>query len=303
MRNRRVVSARWRRQSERGSRIPTLFITWVTLHIGRWAARLLLYPITAYFLVSAREQRAASRQFLSRALGRRVGWPDVARHFHSFAATILDRVHLVVDDVERFDLRVHGLDAIIEKADQGRGCILLGAHLGSFEVMRMLASFTDKVSVKVMMYEEHNARLTRLLYSFNPKYAESIIALGGVDVALQAGESLNRGEMVGMLGDRVAGSERTTRCRFFGEKATFPAGPMLMASMLKVPVLLFFGIYLGANRYGLHFELFADEVTIRREQRDADIQEWVQRYADRLEHFARLAPYNWFNFYDFWAEG
>jgi hypothetical protein len=26
----------------------------------------------------------------------------------------------------------------------------------------------------------------------------------------------------------------------------------------------------------------------------------IRRYAARLEHHARQAPYNWFNFYDFW---
>jgi predicted LPLAT superfamily acyltransferase len=72
--------------------------------------------------------------------------------------------------------------------------------------------------------------------------------------------------------------------------------------MLKAPVLLFFGLYLGGNRYALHFELFADEIAIRRDHRDEDVQLWTQRYADRLEHYARLTPYNWFNFYDFWGE-
>jgi predicted LPLAT superfamily acyltransferase len=296
------VTARWIRQSERGSRTLTLLISWVTLHIGRWAARLLLYPITGYFLLTAGEQRNASRQFLSRILGRRAGWRHVARHFHSFAGTILDRVHLVAGDRDCFDLHMHGTDVIIEQARKDRGCILLGAHLGSFEVMRMLATLTDKVKVKVLMYEDHNARLTSLIYALNPQYSETIIPLGGVDVVLRAQECLDRGEMVGMLGDRVAAGERKTRCRFLGEEATFPAGPALIASMLKVPVVLFFGLYLGGNRYALHFELFADEISIRREHRDADIQHWMQRYADRLEYFARLAPYNWFNFYDFWEE-
>ena len=72
--------------------------------------------------------------------------------------------------------------------------------------------------------------------------------------------------------------------------------------MLKVPVLLFFGLYLGNNRYALHFELFADEIAVRGDHRSEDIRLWTQRYADRLEHYARLAPYNWFNFYDFWGE-
>lgn len=296
------MTARWTRQSERGSRILIRLIGWITLNIGRWAARLLLYPITAYFLLTAREQRQASRQFLSRALGREAGWWNVARHFHSFAGTILDRVYLVTGDHRRFDLRMHGVDVALEQVAKGRGCILLGAHLGSFEVMRMLGLVDDRVEVKVLMYEEHNATITNLIYALNPHFSESIIPIGGLDSLLRVKECLGRGDLIGILGDRIGENDRMTRCRFFGREATFPAGPMLLASVLDVPVQLFFGLYLGNNRYALHFELFADEVAIRRTHRDEDVQMWTQRYADRLEHYARLAPYNWFNFYDFWGE-
>lgn len=296
------MTVRWVRQSERGSRALILLIGWITLHVGRWAARPLLYPITLYFISTAREQRLASRQFLSRVLGRDASWWDVARHFHSFACTILDRAYFVTGDQRRFALHLHGIDAAFEYVKQGRGCILLGAHLGSFEVMRMLAMVNEGVELKVLMYQDHNATLTNLIYSLNPKFSDSIIPIGGVDSLLMAHECLGRGELIGILGDRVGEKDRTTRCRFLGDKATFPAGPMLLASMLKVPVFLFFGLYLGKNRYALHFELFAEEVQIRRAHRDADIQLWTQRYADRLEHYARLAPYNWFNFYDFWEK-
>lgn len=297
------MTNRWARQSERGSRVLVVLIGWITLHVGRWAARPLLYPITLYFLATAREQRVASREFLTRALNRRAGWFDVARHFHRFACTILDRPHFVSGDYRRFDLEVHGFDAAYELALRGRGCILLGAHLGSFEVMRMLGMQHDRVEVKVLMYEDHNAMLTRLIYALNPKLSDSIISLGRFDSLLEAKECLDRGQLVGILGDRASDNDRTTRCRFFGQEATFPAGPMLFASMTKVPVLLFFGLYLGGNRYALHFEQFADAISLRREQRDVDIRQWTQCYADRLEHYARLAPFNWFNFYDFWGDG
>lgn len=296
------MSTHWTRQAERGSPFLVWLIGWITLKIGRWAARPLLYPITLYFFLTAREQRRASRQFLSRVRERPAGWWSVLRHIHCFACTILDRVYFVAGDYRRFELSMHGVDAALEQVAERRGCLLLGAHLGSFEVMRMLGMIDDRVEVKVLMYEEHNATITNLIYSLNPHFSESIIPIGGLDSLLRVHECLGRGELIGMLGDRIAENDRTTRCRFFGREATFPAGPMLLASVLGVPVQLFFGLYLGNNRYALHFELFADEVTIRRTNRDEDVQAWTQRYADRLEHYARLAPYNWFNFYDFWGE-
>jgi predicted LPLAT superfamily acyltransferase len=62
------------------------------------------------------------------------------------------------------------------------------------------------------------------------------------------------------------------------------------------------GLYRGGNRYELHFERLVDEPRVERSARDAQIREWVARYAARLEHYCREAPYNWFNFYDFWAD-
>ena len=97
-------------------------------------------------------------------------------------------------------------------------------------------------------------------------------------------------------------SGKTVTCRFFDKPTTFPQGPMLLASLLKTPVFLFFGVYLGGNRYEIHIEPFADQITTKRGSREQDIQYWTQRYAERLEHHARAHPFNWFNFYDFWGE-
>ncbi len=103
-----------------------------------------------------------------------------------------------------------------------------------------------------------------------------------------------------MLGDRVAESEKVTRCRFLGQETLFPAGPALLAGTLQVPVILVFGLYRGGNRYDIHFELLAEEIRFTRAERETVVQYWTQRYAERLEHYAKLAPYNWFNFYDYW---
>jgi predicted LPLAT superfamily acyltransferase len=103
-----------------------------------------------------------------------------------------------------------------------------------------------------------------------------------------------------MLGDRVSGAGKTTQCQFLGAPATFPAGPILLAAIMRCPVILFFGLYRGGNRYEIQFEHFAQEINLDRDHRTGDVQYWTQRYVERLEHYVRLAPYNWFNFYPFW---
>jgi predicted LPLAT superfamily acyltransferase len=275
---------------------------WMALSVGRPAARALLYPICLYYLMFSRQAGRAIRPYLMRALGRPVGWRDLYRQYHSFAATLLDRVYLLAGECSHFDMDIRGLDVLQDRLARGQGCILLGSHLGSFEIVRAIGLTQQNVEIKVLMYEQNTPMVRDLLRDLNPAVAEAVIQTGSLDSMLRVKECLDRGGVVGILADRLLKQDQVTPCSFFGEHANFPAGTMWLASILKVPVILFFGLYRGGNRYEVHFELFAEEVTIDRGHRDQQVQQWTQRYASRLEHYSRLAADNWFNFYDFWGE-
>ena len=146
----------------------------------------------------------------------------------------------------------------------------------------------------------HNQNITRFLDALNQKIASTVIVPDRPDTLLRVKESLDAGFVIGMLGDRFSSDGKTTQCQFLGATATFPAGPVLLAAMMHCPVILFFGLYRGGKHYEIYFEHFAQEVLLNRDCRAEDIQHWMQLYVERLEHYARLAPYNWFNFYTFW---
>ncbi len=291
---------RWTALPERGTPASLRLIAWIAVHIGRSAARLLLYPITLYFVIGARAARRVSYEYLKRVRGRPPHWWHVFRHFHCFAATSLDRVYLLRSEVEHFDVTLHEKEILHRQIESGKGCILLGSHFGSFEVLRTLGMTQQDFSLKVLMDIAHNQNITRFLDALNHKIASTVIVPDRPDTLLRVKESLDAGFLVGMLGDRVSSGDKTTQCRFFGSPATFPAGPILIAAMMHCPVILFFGLYRGGKHYEIYFEHFADDVILNRDHRAEDIQNWMQRYVERLEHYARLAPYNWFNFYPFW---
>ncbi|MCZ6575354.1 MAG: lipid A biosynthesis acyltransferase [Acidiferrobacterales bacterium] len=295
------MSRHWLGQSERGSKFMLRLITWIALRLGRAPARALLYPICGYFIVFSRRARRASRQYLERVLGRAVGIMEVCRHYHCFAATILDRVFLLGGRHEIFDIDAHGADVILQRVKKGEGCILLGSHLGSFEVLRTLGIAMAHLPIKILMYEENAQKVSEIIASLNPALSNSVIPIGTPDSMLRVKECLDQGELVGILGDRVAQDDKIVRCSFLGQPTHFPAGPMLLAAALGVPVILCFGLYRGGNRYEIYTELLADRIKISRTDRSGDLQRWTQRYVDRLEHYCRSAPYNWFNFYDYWA--
>lgn len=293
-------AAAWADKPERSNTLAISFIVWVALKLGRRAARLFLYPICLYFLLFAGEARTASRKYLGKVLGRKARVSDGFRHIHTFASTILDRVFLLNGRFDMFDVQVHLDDTVRSLLEQRRGCILLGAHLGSFEIMRAYADEIDGPPASVVMYQENARKLNSVLKAINPDLAQQVIALGKVDSMLKVEQALQRGEFIGILADRgLEHGGSSVSCDFLGEQAKFPTGPLRMAYMLKSPVLLMVGVYRGGNRYDLYFEellnMGATELP-----RNELIRQAQLRYVARIEHYCRDAPYNWFNFYDFW---
>ncbi len=291
----------WLTQPERSNVVALKMLVWMALHLGRGLTRwLLLYPVSLYFLVFSAGARRASADYLRRVLGRAAGFADCLRHYHSFSATVLDRIYLLNDWYDLFDIRVHDEKLTADIIARGRGCFLLGSHFGSFEVVRALARQRPGLQVSLLMYEENARKINAALKAINPAVAQKIIALGKPDSMLRLQAALERGEFVGMLGDRTLGDESRLRRPFFGEPAAFPLGAFRLAAMLRQPIVLMFGVYRGGRRYDIHFELLADFTDAPGGGRSALVEQAIGRYAERLEHYCRLAPYNWFNFYDFW---
>lgn len=292
----------WSQQSERSNPFTLRLIRWIALHIGRSVARLLLYPIVIYYLLTSPRAIRASRHYLQRVYGKPVGITQIARHMYFFAATILDRVYFLTDQHHRFRITLHNHEIINNYVENKQGCILLGTHLGSFEVLRSLAIGKNKFPLKVLMYSNHNQMITKALDALNPEIAKSVINLADQDAMLQMQEALEQGQLVGMLGDRVTGNDRAVRCKLLGDETDFPAGPALLASIFKVPVVMFYGLYQGSNRYDIYFESLAEQINIARDNRDQQAQQWTQKYVSCIEHYIKLSPYNWFNFFDYWHD-
>jgi predicted LPLAT superfamily acyltransferase len=290
----------WKFRHERGSMFMLRIMTWISLRLGRPAGRLVLYLITAYFFLFAGRARRASRQYLRRALGRKPGYREVLRHIFSFAATIHDRVYLINDRFDLFDISVSGEDTISAVLGQGQGAFLMGGHLGSFEALRAVSRRQPGLRVAMLMFEDNARKINAALAAINPAAQDDIIALGQLDSMLRVRERLDAGIIVGMLGDRSLSCDATIVLPFLGSPAAFPVGPFRMAALLRRPVLFMSGIYLGGNRYAIHFQALADFSAVSGGQRDAAVREAVQRYAAILESQCRAHPYNWFNFFDFW---
>jgi predicted LPLAT superfamily acyltransferase len=296
------VKQQWLERPEAGTAFGYKLISRFAQLCGRSAARLVLYPITLYMLIRRGPERRASRAYLERLNGRPATLWQIARHIHCFAAVILDRAFLLAERFKRFDIRVHGLDEMRAAWGQQQGVLVFGSHLGSFDALRVLATVRPDVKVRVVLDIGQNPALSRVLNALNPDLARSIInpRVDGMTTALAIKEALDEKALVTLLVDRARPGNEVALCDFLGRPAPFPVAPWQLAAALKVPVVLCFGLYRGGNRYDLYFETFADTLAVERARRDEHLKELTARFAGRLEHYTRDAPYNWFNFYDFW---
>lgn len=289
------MSSPWRAQRERGSRTALRLIIWLALHAGRRVCRVLLLPISAYFFLTAPLARRSSQVFLQRARGRPARWRDTFKHLFVFATTLLDRVYLVNGRRRDLAVKISHEQVFWDAMQAGRGCLLLGSHLGSFEMLGIVGGEHPQLVINVVMHVDDSANMRQLLTRPGSELPYRVIPLGQPGSMLQVKECLDRGEVVGILADRVYGDEPTHSLPFLGQSARFSLSPWRLAQITGAPVVTVFGLFRGGRQYEIVFEALAQHV-----DPGASLQQNLQGYVAILERQARTSPYNWFNFYDYW---
>jgi predicted LPLAT superfamily acyltransferase len=295
-------SAEWRDYRERGSARLLRLMAFLSLRLGRSLSRSVLYGIAAYFFLFSPAASKHSRRYLKLALGRDPTAADRFRHILYFATCIHDRVYLVNEQFDRFDCTIEGEPLVQAQIDAGRGGFLVGAHMGSFEVMASLGRRQPGLQVSMAMYENNARKINAQLAAINPDAKPDIIPLGHIDTMLTIADRLDRGAFVGMLADRTLEDEPMCLVTVLGRPTYLPTGPMRAAAILRRSVIFMAGLYRGGNRYHVVFEPVADFSDIPAGGRDAAVKSAMLRYAALIDRYCRSDPYNWFNFFDFWRE-
>jgi predicted LPLAT superfamily acyltransferase len=298
----RPKPAEWLGNRERGSTSLLRLMAFVSMRLGRRISRVALYGIAMYFFLFAPGARRQSRRYLRRALGRAPRAYDRFRHVLYFATTIHDRVYLINEHYEAFKITIEGESLMQAEVQRAHGAFLMGAHMGSFEVIGSIGRRQPGLQVSMAMYEDNARKINGILAAINPNAKPDIISLGHINAMLRIAERLDSGAFVGMLGDRTLGEEPVHEVTILGERAFLPTGPMRAAAILRRSVFFMVGLYRGGNRYHVVFEPIADFSDVTAKSRDTAVRAAVERYATLLDRHCRSDPYNWFNFFDFWRE-
>lgn len=301
----------WSHLVERGNSLGLAFVSLGYRILGYRIAKLLLYPAVVYFFVTGTASRRASFDYFRRLFmfaggtTPRPGWKTSFRHMLAFAESGLDKLAAWLGRLNHEQVAFPERTAFDHILASGRGAVLLGAHLGNLEMTRALAHERGLKGINAVVYTDHALQFAAALKKASAKFPIDLIQVSevGPDTVIRLREKIEQGELVVIVGDRTppAQNDRIVSVDFLGKPAAFPLGPFLLASLLECPVYLFFCLK-TENGYCIHLEPFSERIELKRRERQQQLAAYIERYARRLEAYCVLAPYQWFNFFDFWRE-
>jgi predicted LPLAT superfamily acyltransferase len=297
------ASPRWSGRS-RGGYWGNWFFIQLVKRLGlRWAYAWLVF-VAAYFTLVNRAAYRSSAEFLGRVLGPCGGWRRpfrVYRHFLSFGVTLLDRL-AVISGKAPIECQFEGESQFREYLGRGKGIILVGAHVGSWEIGGHLLGRLG-TPVNVVVLDKDEARLRHLYNDALETRTFRFLTTDGHPLrSIAIAAAVRRGEIVALLGDRTFGGSDCA-VDFLGAAARFPTGPYLLAAATGAPIFQVFAVRERLGRY--RFFSFPAELVDRAVLRGGEpaVAPRVALYAQRLAEVARQYPYQWHNYYPFWESG
>ena len=302
----------WAATAERGGVWGMRFLFAAYRLLGRGVFTALLYPVVAYFYITAGGARHVSRDYLKAVRARLAaeGRPvppglNVFHHVLAFGNGVLDRLAMWAGALPASTLEFADAPVLEQFGRGGPGVLFIGSHLGNLEVLRAFGDQVQGLKVNALVFSRNSPNLNRVMKAVSPQTLERMIQIDslGPEAVMMLRDKLEAGEHVAISGDRVSvkHKERSIRAPFLGRPAPFPEGPFVLASLLECPVYLLFCLKID-GKYRVSIEPFADPLVLPRKERRAALERAIVRYAERLEAHCLLAPMQWFNFFDFWGQ-
>ncbi len=299
----------WAELAESTSVWGIRFLGGVYRRLGRWPFRACLYPVVLAHWLGNATARRASLEYLRRlhahagVFARRPGIGHGLRHFASFAETLLDKLLALGGRFPAERIEVERA-AILARVAEGKGGVIITAHLGCLELCQALAEQVPGFRLTALVHTAHAERFNQLLTRLDHGDGVRLLQVGelGPAQAMLLGQRVAAGEFVAIAGDRVPlHGGRSVMADFLGRPAPFPVGPYVLAAALACPLYTMACRHEGPG-YRIEFAEFAPQVELPRKQRQAALEAHAQRYARWLEGQACHAPYDWFNFFPFWEQ-
>ncbi len=258
---------------------------------------LMSLAIPFYVLFDGRGRKASYRFFRKRmGYGAVHSFFCVFRNMYSMGTVVIDRFSAYAG--KRFRMIPDGKESFDRLAQTPGSFMMLGSHLGNFEMVGYMLPSPRPLKVLVYGGETHTVMQNRTRM-FAPGNIEMIPATEDMAHLFALNNAMAGGEIVSLPADRLLGSHKVFRLPFLGADAAFPQGPFTLAALRDVPVVATFVVRESRGSYRLvvrRLPMPQEGTSARRAQALAGA------YVSLLESMARRYPEQWYNFYDFWSE-
>jgi predicted LPLAT superfamily acyltransferase len=286
----------------RGGRGGVLFFITALRVLGLRLTYGLTVPVAVYFSFASPDV-AATMDFHRRVFGPLPWWQRrwlVFKHFLSFGFALIDRTAVLAGKTKKFSFSFDGEKVLRDALAEGRGLLVLTAHVGNWEAAGQMLTRLD-VPINVTGFDNEAPEVRALLNQSSRQKFKLLPLTGSPTDAIPLLAALRRGEIVAMLGDRAYGSP-SARIPFLGGMASFPVGGYVMAALAGAPLMHVFNL----REPGGHYRFFRfppqHPQMPNHNERDAYLRECALRFAGDLESVLKRDPLQWYNFYPFWEE-
>lgn len=215
------------------------------------------------------------------------------RHFGMF---VVESMAFAYEPSDRLTRRLTvdpRIDAAIDRAMEARrGCIIVTAHLGCFELPgRHFAARGHRVIVVSRAARDEGT--TKLMTALRERQGLQVVVARGAPKALFDG--LRRNAIVGIVCDQ---NSEDTRLPFFGHPAGTATGPARIARRTRSPIVVIVCPRDGHGRYRAEYVGEIDPTPS--EDEEADIARIMTEVNRLIETAVRKHPEQWLWFHDRW---
>lgn len=264
--------------------------------LGVRAAYGLLYFVALYYVFFAGKSTQSIYYYFSKRLNysRFKSVISIYKSYYVFGKTIIDKAAISSGLKNKFTHECDGVENITDLLDKQQGGILISAHVGNFEIAEFFFEDIDtrsQISLVTTDAEHRNIKeyMERVTVHSKVKF---ILVQDDMSHIFEINNALSKGELVCFTGDRYMKGQKVLSETLLGKEANFPAGPFLLASRLKVPVLFVY-VMKETNK---HYHLYARKAEVK----SRDAQGLLKKYTESVEGMLKKYPLQWFNYFDFW---
>lgn len=266
--------------------------------VGIKSAYLILYFVATYYFIFLKKSNTSIFYYFRKRLGysylksKRM----VFNSYYTFGQTIIDKIAIGAGLKNKFTYEHDGGEIIIKLLKEKRGGVLISAHIGNFEIAEHFFSEVDvNFQINLVTTDLEHSAIKKYLERITQKPTINFILIGDdLSHIFEINSALARNELVCFTGDRYFEGVKSLSEELLGEEALFPAGPFLISSRLKVPVVFVYVM----KEPNLHYHLYTREATVKYR----DEKGLLKEYAQSVETMVRKYPLQWFNYFDFWNQ-